>query len=85
MEKPEVKNVPSSFKRLWALQVPSLQNKVDWDNWADWDNCYNHYNWVIGVIGVDGVKMVNRVNEVTVVKPLGDVAEVDVTVVFAIK
>ena len=65
MEKPELKNVPSSFKRLWALQVPSLQNKVDWDNWADWDNCYNrynHYNWVIGVIGVDGVNGAIGVN-----------------------
>ena len=40
LEKPEVKNVPSSFKRLWALQVPSLQNKVDWDNWDDWENYY---------------------------------------------
>ena len=29
------KNIPSSFKRLWALQVPSLQNKVNWDNWND--------------------------------------------------
>ena len=31
------KNIPSSFKRFLALQVPSLQNKVNWDNW---DNCY---------------------------------------------
>ena len=36
LEKPAVKNIPSSFKRLWALQVPSLQNKVNWDNWGNW-------------------------------------------------
>ena len=36
LEKPAVKNIPSSFKRHWALQVPSLQkNKVHWDNWGD--------------------------------------------------
>ena len=64
MEKPAVKNIPSSFKRFWALQVPSLQNKVDWDNWADWDNCYtcNHYHWVIGVNGMIGVNGVNGLN-----------------------
>ena len=28
VKKPAVKNIPS-FKRLWALQVPSLQNKVN--------------------------------------------------------
>ena len=46
MEKPAVKNIPSSFKRFWALQVPSLQNKVNWDNW---DNLYYNYN-IKGVI-----------------------------------
>ena len=28
MEKPAVKNIPSSFKRFWALQVPSLQIRL---------------------------------------------------------
>ena len=78
MEKPAVKNIPSSFKRFWALQVPSLQNKVNWDNW---DNCYNyynryHYNWVIGVngaigpngkIGVTGVNGLNSGFSLTLV------------------
>ena len=75
MEKPAVKNIPSSFKRFWALQVPSLQNKLNWDN------CYYYYNryhfnlviWVngakgangvIGVIGVNGMIGVNGVNGV---------------------
>ena len=50
------KNIPSSFKRIWALQVPSLQNKVNWDNWDNCCNYYNcfRYNWVNGAIGVNG-------------------------------
>ena len=36
LEKPTVKNIPSPFKRLSALQVPSLKNKVNWDNWGEW-------------------------------------------------
>ena len=40
------KNIPSSFKRLWALQVPCLQNKVIG---------VNGVNGVDGVIGVNGV------------------------------
>ena len=26
--------IPSFFG--WALQVPYLQNKVNWDNWGNW-------------------------------------------------
>ena len=63
------KNIPSSFKRFWALQVPSLQNKVNWDNCYNYYNRY-HYNLVIrvngakGAIGVIGVNGVNGVNGV---------------------